>query len=308
VEIAPRVLGQDALQPERISELTRVVTFNVLRDRKISQVARACVDAALWDAIAKTYGVPLWQLWGGYRKVIPIISTAGYYGVDIPIGDQVKRLKDEGLAGCQIKVGGLSPAEDAERVIEAREAVGGDFALVPDANQGWTLDEALDFVDRARGAGIAYFEEPCLWFNDRRLMRDVRTIGRVKTCAGQTETNPGSCRDLIVEGAIDICNFDSSWSGGPTEWRRIADLAQLFDVKMTHHEEPQISAHLLASIPNGLWVDSFDEERDPLWFRLIANRPLIEGGLLHLTDRPGFGWDLDWDFIRRHRVDNMVVD
>src|SRR5262249_28225129 len=50
-EIAPKIIGSDALQPEKLSHATRQVTFNILRDRKISQVARACVDASLWDAI-----------------------------------------------------------------------------------------------------------------------------------------------------------------------------------------------------------------------------------------------------------------
>jgi L-alanine-DL-glutamate epimerase-like enolase superfamily enzyme len=82
-------------------------------------------------------------------------------------------------------------------------------------------------------------------------MRDVRTMGGVAVCAGQSEFSAGGCRDLMVEGAIDVCNFDASWSGGPTEWRRVAGMALTFDVTMGHHEEPQVAGHLLASIPHG---------------------------------------------------------
>lgn len=301
-EVAPLVLGEAALEPERLSELSRPVTFNILRDRRLGQVARACVDAALWDGIGKALGQPLWRLWGGYRNRVPIISTAGYYGVEETIEAQVRRLKDDGVTGAQFKVGGLSPADDAERFRRARSAAGPDFALVADANQGWRRDEAIEFVRLVGSQNLAYFEEPCHWFNDRRLMCDVRYLAHVRTCAGQSESSPGGCRDLISSGAIDVCNFDSSWGGGPTEWRRVAAMARLFDVEMAHHEEPQISAHLLASIPNGLWVDSFDEDRDPLWFRLIANRPTLQGGALQLSDAPGYGWSLDWDFIREHSV------
>ena len=75
-----------------------------------------------------------------------------------------------------------------------------------------------------------------------------------------------------MSGAIDVCNFDASWGGGPTEWRRVAALASAFAVEMGHHEEPQISAHLLAAIPNRTYLESFHPDRDPMFYRLVANR------------------------------------
>ena len=70
----------------------------------------------------------------------------------------------------------------------------------------------------------------------------------------------------MVEGAIDVCNFDAPWSGGPTEWRRVAGMALAFDVQMAHHEEPQIASHLLASIPHGTFAECFHPDRDPIWW------------------------------------------
>jgi D-galactarolactone cycloisomerase len=134
-------------------------------------------------------------------------------------------------------------------------------------------------------------------------MRDVRTIAGVKTCAGQSEFSAGGCRDLMVDGAIDFCNFDSSWSGGPTEWRRVAGMALTFDVAMAHHEEPQIAAHLLASIPHGSLLECFNPDRDPIWWNLIANRPPLANGRLTLSSRPGLGWELDGEYIERYRVE-----
>jgi L-alanine-DL-glutamate epimerase-like enolase superfamily enzyme len=103
-------------------------------------------------------------------------------------------------------------------------------------------------------------------------------------------------------GAIDVCNFDSSWSGGPTEWRRVAAIAASFGVAMGHHEEPHVAAHLLASITHGLFVECFHPDRDPIWWNLPANRPELKDGLLELPTAPGFGWELDLDFIERYRV------
>ena len=105
-----------------------------------------------------------------------------------------------------------------------------------------------------------------------------------------------------VDSAIDFCNFDSSWSGGPTEWRRVAAMALAFDVRMCHHEEAHIGAHLLASIPHGTLADTMPPDRDPVWNDMIVNRPRIADGRLTLSESPGFGWELDHDFIEAHRV------
>lgn len=302
-EIAPRLLGADAMAIERCWELSRAATLNILRDRRLGLVAQACVDLALWDAIGKALGQPLWRLWGGYRDRLPMISIGGYYGGDGSIADEIAALRERGMAGMKFKVGGRDPDTDARRFLEAREAAGPDFVLAADANQGWTREEAIRFAKLVDHADLRWFEEPCRWHNDRRAMRDVRMMGGVAVCAGQTEFSAGGCRDLMVDGAIDVCNFDASWSGGPTEWRRVAAMALSFDVSMAHHEEPQVAAHLLASISNGTYVECFEPDRDPVWWNLVANRPELCDGELVLPTAPGLGWELDEDYIEHHRVE-----
>ena len=94
----------------------------------------------------------------------------------------------------------------------------------------------------------------------------------------------------------------TSWSGGPTEWRRVAAAAVSFDVAMAHHEEPQIATHLLASIPHGTFLEVFSPARDPIWWNLVANRPPIVDGLMVLPSAPGLGWELDGDYIEAYRI------
>src|SRR5699024_5417221 len=139
--------------------------------------------------------------------------------------------------------------------------------------------------------------------NDRMGLRDVRLAGGLPVCAGQSELSSSGCRELMQAGAVDVCNFDASWSGGPTAWRRTAAIAASYDVAMGHHEEPQVSTHPLASQPHGSYAECFHPERDPFWWNLITNRPPLTGGCLTLSDAPGFGWHLDWDYIVRHRLD-----
>ncbi|MFN8222090.1 MAG: mandelate racemase/muconate lactonizing enzyme family protein [Gaiellales bacterium] len=301
VEIAPRLIGEDAYRVERCWALARPATYDILRDRRLGLVATACVDAAIWDAIGKALGQPLHRLWGGYRDSLPVITIGGYYDVH-DIAEEVASLREAGLAGMKFKVGGLSPEEDAARFRVAREAAGPDFVLCADANQGWSPAEAIRFSKLVADLDLHWFEEPCIWSNDRRAMRDVRFGGGVRVCAGQSELSAGGCRDLMVEGAIDFCNFDSSWSGGATEWRRVAAAAIAFDVAMAHHEEPQIASHLLASIPHGTFLEIFSPDRDPIWWNLVANRPTIADGHLALPSAPGLGWELDEEYLEAHRI------
>jgi D-galactarolactone cycloisomerase len=301
-EIAPRLVGEDALAVERCWERARPVTHDILRDRRLGLVACACVDAALWDAVGKALGQPLWRLWGGYRRALPMIAIGGYYDTGVAIDDEVGELRELGLAGLKLKVGGKAPEEDAARFRAARAAAGNDFLLAADANQAWTPAEAIRFARLVADCDLAWLEEPCRWANDCRAMRDVRFGAPVRVCAGQSEFSAAGCRDLMAEGAIDQCNFDASWSGGPTEWRRAAAVAHVHDVAMGHHEEPQVASHLLASIPHGTVCECFHPDRDPIWWKLVANRPALVDGALELTDAPGLGWELDAEYLEAHRV------
>lgn len=301
-ELAPALEGEDGLAIERCWERMRPATFDILRDRRLGLVATACLDTALWDAIGKTLGLPLWRLWGGYRSSVPVIAIGGYYDTGISIAEEIEGLRALGIGGLKLKVGGLTPEEDAARFREARAAAGEDFLLAADANQAWTPAEAIRFAQLVADQDLAWFEEPCQWANDRRALRDVRFGAPVRVCAGQSELSAAGCRDLMEQGSIDICNFDASWSGGPTEWRRAAAIAYAYDVRMGHHEEPQVASHLVASIPHGTVCECFHPDRDPIWWNLVANRPALVDGVLQLPDAPGLGWELDWDYVEAHLV------
>jgi L-alanine-DL-glutamate epimerase-like enolase superfamily enzyme len=184
-----------------------------------------------------------------------------------------------------------------------RETIGSDFIVAADANQGYSLRDAVRFADLTKDCNLVWFEEPCAWTNDRDAMRDVRLMTRVPVCGGQSETTPIGMRDLVVTGAIDFCNFDASWSGGSTQWRRVAGMAALFGVRMAHHEEPQIAAQLLASVSHGTFVECFLPERDPIFWNMIANREDVRDGLYSVPRGAGWGLELDEQWIARYRAD-----
>lgn len=302
-EITPHLLGMSAMNTEGCWQASLPPTYDILRDRSLALQAIACVDSAIWDAVGKALDVPLYQLWGGYRDRLPAICIGGYYtGDEADSARQVEHYLDLGFAGCKFKVGRLSPEDDARRTRLARKAGGENFVLMVDANQGYTRDEAIQFARATADLNLRWFEEPCGWLNDRRDMRDVRVMGHIPVTAGQSESTRAGLRDLIAAGAVDACNADASWIGGPSEWRRIAAIASAYQVQMAHHEEPQVSAHLLASIPHGTYLETFAPERDPLFWNLIANRREFVDGDYLVPEGPGLGLELDADYIARYQA------
>ena len=172
-EIAPTLIGEDGYAVERTWQLARPATFNILRDRRLGLVACACVDAALWDAIGKALGQPLWRLWGGYRAEVPMISIGGYYGGP-EIEDEVAELRELGLAGLKFKVGGRDPKTDAERFKRAREAAGDRLRPLRRRQSG--LDDRRG--DRVRAARRGR----TICTGSRSRAAGIRTGSRCATC------------------------------------------------------------------------------------------------------------------------------
>jgi L-alanine-DL-glutamate epimerase-like enolase superfamily enzyme len=304
-ELTPLVMGEDPLQIERLWEKMFTCTTPV-RDRKLVMEAIACVDTALWDLLGKATGVSVWRLLGGYRESLPIISIAGYYEEGkkaSAYAREMEWLKSVGMAGCKFKVGGLAPEQDAERVRAARDGAGRDFILAVDANRGWNTTDAIRFAHLVEDLDIEWFEEPCHWYDDAYMMARVRQATRIPVNAGQSEMTSHGVRRLIDAQAVDYVNFDASEAGGITEWRRAAAMCAVHGVKMAHHEEPQLSLHMLAAVPHGTYLECFaDPDRDPAWQHLWANRPPIRDGRVTVPDEPGFGLALDANVIAKYRI------
>ncbi len=266
--------------------------------------AMGAVDAALWDALGKTLQQPVYKLLGGYRDRVPVLAIGGYImqgTTTVDLETEINHYLDLGIHGMKLKVGKLSVEEDIERTRLARQIGGPDFHLCVDANQAWTVDQAMAFGRGVQDLELAWLEEPAQWQAQIEGNARIRTLG-IPVNAGQGEISRHGCRDLIVRGAVDILNVDVTLAAGVTEWRRIAAMAHCFGVGMAHHEEPQIALHLLAGAPNGLCVEVFPNyQRDPMWFDLPQEQPEIRDGFMVLLDGAGFGMELRQDTIDRWR-------
>lgn len=304
-ELFPLVKGMSIYESERMWEKFFALSHTA-GDRKTLLEAIACLDCAVWDLTGKALGKSVRELLGGYRERLQIISIGGYYmpGKTLAdIGAEIEQYRDAGMAGCKFKVGGLAPEEDAKRVAAARKAAGDDFILMVDANRGWSAQGAIDFARRIEHLDIRWFEEPCHWYDDAAMMARVRAATRIPITAGQSEITSHAIRRLVDAKAVDFVNYDVSEGGGVTDWKRAAALCATSGVEMAHHEEAQISQHLLAAVPHGTYAECFAHpERDPMWQRMWTTRPQVKDGWIEVSKAPGFGIELDADMLARFRV------
>ena len=315
--LAPLLIGEDARDVERLWEKmfycdvdlgNRALHILDLGNRAILMQAISAIDNALWDALGKSFNVPLYKLLGGYRDRVPVIAIGGYYhtndGQHRALREEILQYKHAELAGVKMKVGRATLAEDLERVHAVREAGGPNFILACDANQAWMPSQAIEFCRAVAPLNIRWIEEPVSWHDQLGSLQAVRSAIDIPVVAGQGEITRFGCRDLVVYGGVNILNVDVTIAGGVTEWRRIAGMASMFGVQMAHHEESQVALHLLAAIPHGLYVEIFPNiKRDPLWHELQLKRPVIKGGSMYLPAGPGLGIDLNEEVIARYRLD-----
>jgi L-alanine-DL-glutamate epimerase-like enolase superfamily enzyme len=319
---APRLLGLDPMDHETIWEglfsltTSRATAQAAARDgqphfgggsRPQMMAALAGIDIALWDIKGKVLDLPLYRLLGGSSASVPCYASGGYYGpsgeasVDHLV-DEMNRYVELGFKAIKMKVGGLPLEEDLIRVRKVREALP-DVLLMLDANSAYDISSGIAAAKAFEPFAIHWLEEPVPWFDPVFGLSRVGAATSISIASGEQESHRFGCRDLVEQGRIRYLQFDCTRAGGITEWLRAAAHASAHHVQMAPHHDPQIHGHLVAAVPNGYMLEVFpDETRDPVWKSLFVNAPELVGSTLVLSDRPGLGFTIDWDFVRRYEV------
>ncbi|MFB3830078.1 MAG: mandelate racemase/muconate lactonizing enzyme family protein [Bryobacteraceae bacterium] len=307
------ILGEDPFMVGKIWEKMFAVTHGRMASTRgwpQSGVigAMAAVDAALYDVMSKAAGLPLFRYLGGYRETVPVYVTGGYYreGKGIPeLVSEIRGYVNQGFNAIKLKVGGVTggytPKDDFNRIKAVRDAVGPDVKLMLDVNNGWDVETAIYAANLLEPLDITWLEEPLHWYDDVEALKRVKMNIRIPLASGEHEITRWGARRLIETNAIDVLQFDCHANAGITEWRKIAGMASMCHVKMAPHHEPQVHGHLLASVPNGLILESFSNpERDPFWFEIYDRKPRIENSVLYLDDTPGLGVEFNQSALRKY--------
>jgi L-alanine-DL-glutamate epimerase-like enolase superfamily enzyme len=319
--LAGTLIGRDPLATEAIySDLFRRTCMRRPGDAEMPQgqphfgnegrpqmmAAIAGIDIALWDIKGKALGLPVFRLLGGQKNAIPAYASGGYYGDDgqADIDGLVAEMSGYVAAGyraVKMKVGGIALEQDVDRVQAVREAVGPDVSIYLDANQGYDVPSAIAAARAFARFDIGWFEEPVQWYDAVFGLKQVALSTHIPIASGESEYHRWGCRDLINHAAVRIMQFDCTRAGGVTEWLRVAAYAGTNNVLMAPHHDPQIHGHLVAAVPNGYILETFPNRmRDPLWDELFIGRPEIKDGVVHFSEKPGYGFDINEESFHRY--------
>jgi L-alanine-DL-glutamate epimerase-like enolase superfamily enzyme len=308
--LEPLYLGENPLDPERVSEKLHQNTFWLGRGGSITHTISG-IDIALWDILGKATGQPVSRLLGGrYReRVRPYASLL--MREPEPLAEHLRAVKAQGFRAFKIGWGpfGRHSHDLDERIVRAaREAVGSDAMLMVDAGgsdafwaQGYKW--AMRTAEMLAGYDVAWFEEPLLpdSLDDYVMLRQSAPL---PIAGGEVLTRRQSFAPWLRAGAFDIVQPDVTKVGGISEERRIAWMAEEHGVRFVPHGWNTAlglasDLHLAASNPITNMVEyltgsPFIDEIAAGGWQLDAN------GMLAVPDGPGLGVELDGEAVYRY--------
>jgi mandelate racemase len=286
------LLGKSVSPVERMRDFTR--TFRLLGRQGLLGMAISGLDMALWDALGRIHGLPVYRLLGGDEKPIPAYAS---YGVIDPQYDMalLERSLEQGFKAIKIKIGNGDLQQDVATVAAVRKAIGAATHLMVDYNQSLTVPEAIRRINRLADYDLQWVEEP-VPAEDLSGHAAVRASCPVAIQTGENWWFPEDVARAISASASDFAMLDIMKIGGVTGWLRAAGQAEGASLPVSSHLFIEASAHVLAVTPTAHFLEHLDIAG------AILSQPLeTEDGALRPRG-PGLGHD--WD---AHAVDQYAL-
>ncbi len=287
--LGPALIGREALEIESIWRdlffLTHATTVGA-----ITSLALAAIDTALWDLKCRRMGEPLHRMAGGAQSRVPLYTTeGGWLHIDTAaLVEDALQAKEKGFGGSKIKIGRPHVSEDVARLSAVREAVGPAFEIMTDANQRFTVDEAIRRARRLTEIDIAWLEEP-LTADDISGHVRLSQSTTLPVAVGESLYSHLHFREYLERGACSIVQADVARVGGITPWLKVAHLAECFNVPICPHFLMELHVALCAAVPNARWVEYIPQ------IDSLTTEPMrIENGHAIPSSEPGLG--IAWDF------------
>lgn len=226
----------------------------------IASMAVSAVDIALWDLKARLLLLPLVKLLGAARAAIPVYGSGGFTSYSVEqLQEQLSRWASAGIRMMKMKVG-RNPAEDVQRVIHAREAIGSRTALFVDANGAYRLKQALSFAQQFREAGVSWFEEP-VSSDDLEGLRLIRGAapGGLEIAAGEYGYDADYFRRMLQSGSVDVLQADATRCGGITGFLQADALCAAHSMPLSAHTAPAVHLHLCCASQRAIHLEYFHD-------------------------------------------------
>ncbi len=303
------LIGEPVTARERIWK-TLYHNLAVWDRRGITCRVLGAVDIALWDAIGKYAGLPLYQLLGGYRDEVQAYLSGGYYPLScVTEADLLRYMendfgtyRDKGFRAFKMKIGGMSPAFDQQRVALAREVIGKDAMLMVDANNNYDVSGAIRMAESIEKYDIAWFEEP-VPMDDLDNCAEVAKHISMPVAIGENHFTRWDFKEILEHKAASIFQGDPTLMGGITEWEKMAGLAATYGVTLAPHWTHDLNVHIALARPEVKIVEYFEEETDIFNVQKILVNPVkADKGMLRAAEGPGHGLILDRQAVEKYRI------
>jgi L-alanine-DL-glutamate epimerase-like enolase superfamily enzyme len=308
----PLFVGQDALAIERHWRILNNINFHYGRCWPL--------DLALWDLAGKITNQPCWKLLGGLSDRVRAYASSGTLREPERLAEVAEAYLARGFGAMKIRFHRGDWRKDIRALEAVRKRVGRQFELMVDCNQGWrspqdtyppwSLKDAVTVARELEKLAVYWMEEP-LHRGDREGMRRLRDMTDIRIAGGEMTRELYEFRDLIVEGALDVLQPDVALVGGITGLRRVGHMAAEHNLVFTPHTWTNgmgvtANAQLVAGMADAPFLEfPYDppewglERRD---YMLAAPLDVDADGYILLPDRPGMGYELAEDVLRKTRI------
>jgi D-galactarolactone cycloisomerase len=313
--VEPMFTGQSVFDFDHVEARVRNAMYHLGVGNQLT-ACLAAINVALFDAIARGFGVRVCDLIGGCGTTrIPAYASTGFFSADPErqLEHMLAEAAGHPYAGAKIKIG-RGIANDVARVELARRTLGPDKLLMVDINGAYTVDVALECARAIAPFGIHWIEEP-LPPGDLRGYAELRARSPIAIAAGEAHHTVRDFRALIDGRCVDIVQPSIPGTGGLTEARRIATLAHAQNLRVAPHVWGgavglATACHFIAALPATPHTDhpphplmlEYDMSDNALRTGLLRTPLVLDAGHVLLPDGPGLGIELDRDAIERYRV------
>ena len=302
--VRPMLLDEVADDPRRLqrlcSERLRLLGLQWGAPGPIAQ-AISGVELALWDLAGKLAGVPVWQLLGAPAQAT-VPAYASGLGPARP-EEQAAAAVAAGFAAVKLKLG-FGRQRDEANLTAVRQAIG-DVTLYADANQGWTLAEALALLPALHQAGAAWLEEP-LPVDDEAGWRSLRGPAGLPLAGGENLYGRAQFQRWAGSGLLDVIQPDVCKCGGLGVALDVLAAAGRQGRRLAPHYFGgavglAATIHLFAALPEEQRAQvEYDVNPNPLREELLTESLFVGRGRLRVPDGPGLGITLRQEALARY--------
>ena len=321
-QIGDWLRGED---PQNIEAIWHKIfrSFTYVGTRGATTAAISAIDIALWDIRGKVLGQPIYQLLGGpvrdriamychpYNPTSPEqivrsareIVDAGFKAFKM---DPMIHNMPSGNAGYLD--GELSAETEAEAIdilAAARAEVGPQIEILIDAHGLYNVPSAVRLANRMAEYNIHWFEEPVppeSW----KALKQVKEQVATPICTGERLHTRWEFVPIFEQGLADFIMPDVTWTGGISELKKIATMAEAYYIPISPHDASgpvnvMAGAQVMMTVPNFYKLEV--HRYDLSGYNILIDQPLdVREGCVYVSDRPGLGFEMNLDTLQQYET------